>query len=161
MSRKKKCCALKRYEAMLYLLGVLLILNSIPLFHMDLLSASLSLVAGLLLIPLTADRVTKMLPALCTPQMRFLIIGICILLLTSRTQPFNKQAEHSNTGLWSTVCLKDCDNDQGSRAAHILDEVRDCGVLRNAYDVTPGSVDRLQWVRMVRARARMLDCPNM
>lgn len=161
MPRKKKCCGLKRYEAAAYVLGVLLILNGIPLLAKDPISSLLSLVAGLLLVPPAADHIGKMIPAFVKPQLRFLIVAVCILILTARTEPYGRNMEQSDTGLWSTVCLKDCDNEQGSKAAQILDNVRDCRVLRDMYDVTPGNIDRIQWVRMVRARARILECPNL
>ena len=162
MPEQKECGVPGCRKSVLFVPGILMILIGLSLLQTDLWGSFFSLAAGMLLIPSLAAYFERFLPPLEKPRIRILLIAACFLVLIARAGSFWRQTEQSGTdGLWSKVCLKDCDDTQGSRAAQMLDHIRDCGVLRDMYDVTPGSIERMQWERMVRARARILNCPNM
>ncbi|PIR49719.1 hypothetical protein COU79_03340 [Candidatus Peregrinibacteria bacterium CG10_big_fil_rev_8_21_14_0_10_54_7] len=162
MPEQKECGIPGCRKSVLFVPGILMVLIGLSLLQTDPWSSFFSLVAGILFIPALAACFERILPPLRKPRMRIFIIAACFLVLMARAESFWRQTEQSGTkGLWSKVCLKDCDDTQGSRTAQMLDHIRDCGVLRDMYDVTPGSIERMQWERMVRARARILSCPNM
>jgi hypothetical protein len=62
---------------------------------------------------------------------------------------------------WSSNCLKDCTTKQVDSVTSQLYKVRDCAILKDMYDITPGNTDQATWVRLVSSRARVLNCENI
>lgn len=146
-------------ESVFWILGAVLILNAVSPSSHDTLDSALFAAAGLLLLPPVAKVLERRHNSPCIRRSRLFIIGTCLLLLALRASPYRtSDAERAN--FWSTVCLKNCDDEEASRIATMLYDVRDCGVLKDMLTVIPGGRTPSEWARLVRARARLLECPN-